>query len=485
MRVRATWTALLVFVSAGCGATARDTSNSGSSGGPNSTVITTASSTTESSSVGGSGGTTEGAGGTSGGSSEAGPTSTGGAAGTGTTSPWNTCELPLPPAPSDEPSAWVLELDGLATRWAEASCAYYLRCNYERPDRAFGDLPSGCVAYYERDIANRRIPLLVAGLESGRAFYDEEAMGACLETAANGPCGEVDLSCEDAAGGLVPPGGSCGSSFECEGEATCNVTNECPGVCVPLDDRVPTQAEGMPCDDAACLPGLVCLNERLAQEPLPDLPSERNTCVVPAQANEPCPSTLGPSPYPCADEGYRCAWDGGSLRCLLPLGEGEACDDRSPPCQEGLRCVYPDNGSGVCSQFVYAELDEPCGSDIECAPGTTCVSLPSTSNVANTRCVAEASPGGTCYAIGDNCPPEEYCVAPDPPEGEAPYTGTCEPRKQVGDACETGEECQPLTNCLCGVCEARAQIGEACRHDVSCWSLACVDGVCAPPNECP
>ncbi len=502
MSAKAIWIALLVLVAAGCGATSHDGDASRGSGGANST----GDDATASSSNGGSGGTAEGVGAT-GGSGETGSGGNSGVAGTGTTTgdggeagsggnsavagtgatgASNTCALELPPAPKDEPSSWVLALDGLATRWAEAYCAYYSRCQYGF-ERGFSDLPGACVGFYERDIANFRVALLVAGLESGRAFYDEAAMDACFEAATTGACGDVDLFCEDAAGGLVPPGEACGSWFDCEGEATCSV-EECPGNCVPVDDREPTQSEGMPCDDAACVPRLVCLHEEQFIDPSfnDGRPTETNTCVVPAEANEPCPSTTPGTIYPCADDGYVCAQDpDGFLRCLPELTEGDECYDFGPPCQGGLICLEVEDGSSVCSQFVYVGLDEPCGLDIECAPGTTCATVALESSPTDRVCVAEAAPGGTCYSIGDNCPADEYCVTPEPPEGEIQLTGTCEPRKSVGETCETDDECGPFMYCWCGVCEAMAQIDEACRHDVACWSGKCVDGVCASPSQCP
>lgn len=483
MSLKAPCAALLVFVATGCGATSHDRDNSGSDGGASSTGHDG----TASGSDGGSGGTTEGVGGAAGGNGEAGWAGTGAVASTGATGPLNSCELALPPAPSDEASSWVLALDGLATRWAEATCAYYSRCQYGfGNDNSFWDAPGGCVTYFERDIANLRVAMLVAGLESGRAFYDEEAMDACLEAVTTDACGEVDPLCADAAGGLVPLGGACGSSFDCEGEASCKVTNECPGVCVPVDDREPTQDEGMPCDDAACLPGLICLREQLLIEPIPNQPTERNTCVVPAEANELCPNTTSGSTYPCADEGYQCVQDeAGSLRCLPPLDEGEACYYFGPPCEDGLMCVEAGDGSSACRQFVYAGLDEPCSPDIECVPGTTCATVTLELNVGESRCVAEASPGGTCYSVADNCPPGEHCVRPKPPEEASQLTGTCEPRKPHGEACETDEECEPFTWCTCGVCEALAQIGEGCRHDSACWSHQCIGGICASPSQCP
>lgn len=137
------------------------------------------------------------------------------------------------------------------------------------------------------------------------------------------------------------------------------------------------------------------------------------------------------------------------------------------------------DGSSVCSPFTYVGLDEPCGADLECALGTVCVYVP---GLPARSCVAEAAPGGTCYAIGNNCPVDEYCLADEPPPGEIASLGNCVPRKAIGEACEAHEECGPFAECWCGVCEGVAQIGEGCRG--RCWSGACVDGVCAPPGEC-
>lgn len=224
-----------------------------------------------------------------GGGHQAGSGGTGGEANTSTTSPWNTCARPLPPAPpSDEPSSWVLALDGLATRWGQAYCAYQSRCSYFFA-QLYGRLPGSCETRFAREFANLTLPPLLAGIEGDRTFYDAEGMEACLEAMTSAPCHEVDPSCKEALGGLVPDGGACLSSFECAGEASCKVSGQCPGVCVPVDERVPTQAEGTPCDDARCLPGLVCLHERLVGDPIPGMPTERSTCVVPGKANEVCP----------------------------------------------------------------------------------------------------------------------------------------------------------------------------------------------------
>lgn len=126
----------------------------------------------------------------------------------------------------------------------------------------------------------------------------------------------------------------------------------------------------------------------------------------------------------------------------------EACEqayDRDQSvCADDLACAY-----GVCEE---ATLDLGEGCDINedlCLPGTLCVSL-----------------------------------------GEMNTAGTCQPRREVGEACAYGRDCAHGLRCERptpepGVCKPRFKLGETCaksgfgydcEHGLTCFEGQCIAG---------
>jgi hypothetical protein len=371
------WTLLvaLALELGGCGETTSNSGPMGSEGDAAANAATAATSVSDS--VGGAPSTTgAGASGLGGGGMASSDSGSGGSVNdAGGVGGDDACELPVPEPTEDETSAAILALDGLATRLAQAFCEYYSRCKYGFT-APFDKVAGGCVGCYERDFADYVAAVLLR-VEAGRADGDMDAIEACLTTLSETQCeGDVDFLCSGALDGQVAPGGECRSSFDCEGEARCETTDQCPGVCESLNDPSPTgeptQEEGMPCggDRGECLLGLVCFYQQIYTNPGHPVITT-SECVTPLEENEVCPQTNGA--YPCVDD-LACAEDeGGVVRCLPRRGEGEPCSTRSPRCEPELTCLPVNDDSSECSTFRYAEQGEVCGNGLLCATGTACV----------------------------------------------------------------------------------------------------------------
>jgi hypothetical protein len=209
-----------------------------------------------------------------------------------------------------------------------------------------------------------------ASVAAGRASYDGEAAGACIDAVAALSCAALsrDLAaCDDVFTGTLVDGATCWFNFECASDRCVKVQCDrqcCTGVCMPRS------GEGAACQSAIdCAPGLICQGEGGG------LPS---TCHRRVAAGEDCMTSAdcGPDAYCSIVFGPSDIPEGGT--CLQTAAPGLACDGSFP--------------------------DESCqGVDEFCDPDTQ-------------RCVARAAVGAACDTLhaglsfrGDTCRFEAYC----------------------------------------------------------------------------
>jgi len=239
---------------------------------------------------------------------------------------------------------------------------------------------------------------LEAWVAAGLVRYDASAMGDCLVDIANASCaalGSGRLSdvgrCALAITGQVPLDGVCDANLECQSEAWCDMTSDCPNaVCRPRSGA------GEPCSgDDSCGPGLDCAG-------------------------------------------------GTDPRCQ-PVGQaGDLCRGENPDCTFGLVCDTS-GASWTCKPFTFtAMLGAACApnSGALCQRDLTC----DQGRCAALHDVGEACQAGGCVA-GAVCPVREgsaTCQAPTPPgldNGEA-----CMPGDPCANGCVDGV-CAEARNC--------------------------------------
>src|SRR6185369_5244533 len=87
---------------------------------------------------------------------------------------------------------------------------------------------------------------------------------------------------------------------------------------------------------------------------------------------------------------------------------------------------------------------EACTEDATCAKGLVCGAAGS--------CAPPAPPppiGSACEPASEGCAEGDYCR----PTSEGAETGTCQPRKKIGETCIEGvDRCEALSGCQAGVC---------------------------------
>jgi hypothetical protein len=359
-------------------------------------------------------------------------------------------------------------------------------------------------------------PGLLASLRSGRVVVDANRAAACLSTLRNAPCDTIAAftqstdavlgpACSSFLVGQVPAGGSCVRSVECRDGGVCaGETAGCGSHCVPPS---PPHGFGEACPDQSCLRGLVCRTTDageghcgpalvegtaclLTEDPCeyatwcrPDVPGgERATCSriaagTPCMASGQCPGrymcllapgktsgvcgaghkagepcsifgldqTDGPSDD-CSLSTYCYPRPDGSHVCGLGHRLGEDCADldvggASPytiPCLEG-DCKKQPDGHSVCAPLRHP--GEPCDDQNLCDSGLGCernfCGGPPRRNV------------GEACDTGGACTEDSYCKPDDDPSGK----GRCAPQKPMGAACTGGsDECLPPATCVKGVC---------------------------------
>jgi hypothetical protein len=153
------------------------------------------------------------------------------------------------------------------------------------------------------------------------------------------------------------------------------------------------------------------------------------------------------------------------------------------PCASNAECITGSCADGVCCDTPCPGSCEACGRSLGASFDGRCEVLragsPGSPGCGNLTCTGRSSECSPCTADPD-CASDRYCA-----EG-----GTCEPRKEQGEACHVaaGEDC---LNADCRACGS----GLACADEVCCDSpcegcAACLesltgrpDGTCAPIPE--
>ena len=267
------------------------------------------------------------------------------------------------PAPPVE----LAELGELAQM---AACDWAVRCRHV-PDRAT------CERLIDpKDYDVRRALDAVA---AGRLRYDPVLGGACVAKNREQACVASQWSsraCRTMFRGSVPSGGTCTSSFECEGRAPCEElqcgAQCCLGVC---GTAVPVDEPNLNSIGERCSSHFDCEEDAYGE-------IDRRCTALPTEAGQRCL-------FGCAFGDLYCDLD--ELVCKRFAGLGESCDVdavSAPPCDaawsfcDGGRCAARPGVGESCEQ-------------------------------ASAECIATAyCQDGTCHArgsIGDVCTSGEHC----------------------------------------------------------------------------
>jgi len=169
------------------------------------------------------------------------------------------------------------------------------------------------------------------------------------------------------------------------------------------------------------------------------------------------------------------AWDG-------VIGRNPLADD-----EEGVRALYPDDGSGSGCDGPFRK-GEACSCDDECVEGLVCVQPPG-----GGRSVC----GDTCASDDSDCGLGFACVL-GMPDGDDRAEGVCV--KTADDAKPPGAVCLNRGECASGTCAllfdlTRSICQEACEDDGDCTEgRSCYEGFCLggtsheacplPPQTC-
>lgn len=182
-------------------------------------------------------------------------------------------------------------------------------------------------------------------------------------------------------------------------------------------------------------------------------------CVANVGEGGECPDPFGRG----CQKGLACSARGA---CITPKASGEACESsnecQSDLCDEG-RCAEPFG-------YLVQELAEPCLRTYHCAPDLYC---------AENTCQPKKQVGDPCQTVAEPCAMEAFC---NNELGDG--YGVCVERIPIGERCETNTECT-TTLCADGVCQARSGLGGSCTTTDQCWAPRCEAGVCTMPASCP
>ncbi|MBW2523286.1 MAG: hypothetical protein JRI23_03885 [Deltaproteobacteria bacterium] len=398
MRWVVTWAVSALLCAAMTGSCSSDSSDDGSGGDPNT----------------GGGGTGASAG-------------TGGTGGTGGT-----------PATVGD-----VAIDDAPAMWAQAYCDAAVECSRYSIIVNSAPPPYGTTLLLpEPDCVNETAAMfedyfaaLETAIAAGKSAYDPAKMGECVAATA-ADCGALGYgmppACDEAMQGTVSPGGACTAHFDCEGEATCDTGEGCPGICEP---RVGFLQE---CREARCQWGFDCRNGI--------------TCMPYTQLGEPCGSN-----EPQCEAGTVCRGEPETCRPnaeVFGLNEGAPCDPVARDyCTPDLACTF-DSAAGTTLSFACAP---------KVASGALCV-----------------------LAFPSQCPFGEYCQGLDIETEQ--YTGTCAPLPEAGQPCADNIGTKPCASgnaCVANTCRAMGHVGDSCNADYQCYMPGCDGGVCIPFNQCP
>ncbi|MBS1153459.1 MAG: Tryptophan synthase alpha chain [Myxococcaceae bacterium] len=405
---------------------------------------------------GGSGGGTSTGGGTGGsGGGSAGGTGGGSAGGTGG---GTTATVPLA---------------DFCTRFAEAGCAFSIRCGSATPS-------ADCAKLTQPDrfaLINARKDCVTsvtrAGLDAGRTTYNGARALACFTgTATTAACNQLfqyyGADCAGIFTGSVAQGGSCYGGSDCAPTLYCDSTALlCPGTCKP---RIP--AGGFTGTSTACAVGtfFISQNDGGGSCRAPVGPGENctplpgtftplfctgeNGCLTATDGGRTCQPTR-PAGSACSvltssdcAYGTTCGPGDGGQQCVPLKKSGEACSGSGLgiPCQSGLSCT-----NNLCSPLVAA--GGSCFEDRDCIAGHVCG--------AGQLCRAVGTVDAGCNTANfqDDCAVGLFCGKP---------AARCEPRRGLDALCPNGNECS-------------LELGVTCRTPTDGGAARCGTFMCLTP----
>jgi hypothetical protein len=276
----------------------------------------------------------------------------------------------------------------------------------------------------------------VRAVEAGRLSYDSQRAVDCLGSPWPLACDQGELSptppvtCQDVFIGEVGDGGPCYLDVECAAGG-CILDGGCPGYCQP--EAPPMAVPGLAGDECPCAAGLTCAQDLCwggaaldagcaspfdCQPGFYCSPAQGYTCQPQVDDCGACSENLIESQNAWSGQcqpGFFCRGlfslkDGGltSGTCVLPLGEGSACEVGITPgqfagpvtgCLPGLDCI---GGSCALPPASGACVND----DTPCLVGTSECFIPTSQcqAVSDGACVkASCAPGLSC--IQGNCEP--------------------------------------------------------------------------------
>lgn len=307
----------------------------------------------------------------------------------------------------------------------QSPCAAQKACGLAASDAACADLTGST-----RLSSSACGGPLEAAVKKGTVRYDGDEGRRCLD-ARTTQCDPKD-ACAKVFTGTVAPGGGCTVSEECGGEAWCDRSSTCPGVCAA------TVGEG------ATVPHFeACSTKRF------ELSGGQVTCLPSRAVGEAC------------RENKECGFDLTCRdgRCAAAPREGAACD--AAQCARGFRCV-----GGTCSAFV--ERGAACVDEATSMSGSSCRSGLSCRDGV---CGDVLREGEACSRNPNRCAGGLRCSS-----------DTCVEQGGPGAPCATSFDCGSAYFCDSGACDTKRAAGEACGSTDACQlDLSCLDGACAAP----
>jgi hypothetical protein len=166
--------------------------------------------------------------------------------------------------------------------------------------------------------------------------------------------------------------------------------------------------------------------------------------------------------------------------CVAPVSAvgttavGVACGTNGD-CVEGAFCATG-RAASVCTALLAA--GQPCDDSTQCVLGTACIVTPSSNGAL--QCASPPGQGDPCAAPGSCNSPKDFCD---------PASSTCQPRLDVGAACDPAAAgCVAYAYCGAGgTCVARGAVGAACdpapAASTCLAGLSCAGGTCALPTQ--
>ncbi len=295
-------------------------------------------------------------------------------------------------------------------------CNSALEALAARAETCQGGPAAAWLSILEGQEPNDLCSLWSKGVEENRIEYNPANAEACLTSLQSDlPCDQVvavmlPVACQSAINGVVAVGGECISDLECTGDAVCDTSGGCPGICTA---RV---AVGADCSgNQVCVLGSSCLGD---------------TCVANAALGEECGATVA-----SCELGLTCSTASGEVKGTCQPGQTSGACTSSDQCAPGYSCI----GTDVRACVKARTVGEDCtpGRD-ECAQFTYCSAqgcaiLPAVGE----RCDAEGTTGEAATCLLGVCDSaSDACVL-----------------RNQGESCERNEDCASQY-CVGGSCWA-------------------------------